>query len=127
MSRNLGGRNNRFATLTVAALTLMVFVSPAGAAPYLRFERGIKAIRRYAAENCAERCTSWVIKNCRRRGPRSVGCSFVGRLPEGEKCPARLSAFLLPEKQGGSTLGVAASFNLKSCPSELFVPPGARE
>jgi hypothetical protein len=109
----------------VATLPLGTSAVVARPAPYLRFDRGVHAARSFAAEICAERCISWTLTKCRRFAPRNVGCRFLGRLPEDEICRAKINAFLLLDKQGGSTLGVSGSFNVKTCPAELGKPPGA--
>lgn len=112
-----------FSCVVIAALPLGACLGIARAAPHLRFDRGVHAARSYAAEICAKRCTSWTLTKCQRFTARNVGCSFVGRLLEEDICKAKINAFLLPNKQGGSTLGVSGSFNAKSCPAELGKPP----
>lgn len=110
-------------SLLISALLLALSASPSIAAPYLRFERGVHAVRSYAAEICAQRCSSWSVSKCHRIATRNVGCRFVGRLPGEETCRGGISAFLLPETSGGATLGVSGSFKADSCPAELGKPP----
>jgi hypothetical protein len=97
-----------------------------GPKPILRHDRAVNGMRNYAKEVCAGRCESWKVSKCRRVGPRYFGCHFVGRLPDEEVCRAGLSAHLVPFiGGGGASLALGASFSEDSCPSGLFVPPGA--
>ncbi len=114
--------------LVLLLLTLLA-AAPALARskPILRSERALHGIRQLAAEACEGKCESWSIRDCQRHGPRAIGCGFLGRLPEGELCRARLSASLLLGLEGGSFFGLGASSSESGCPSRLFVPPGAPE